>query len=593
MSFATDLFTVPPADAPFGRLAIHDESLDRRSRWWLLAGLLLLWFVPRACMATKLATISPDSVFYMDMAESLADGDRAGVLATYDFNLFPVTLMWLHEWTGAGELANRWFCVILSTLIVLPLFGIVRRLFDLRLATLTCILCGVHPKLIVQSPEILREPLFWLLFLTALYLLFRAVTELRWWYFLAAGLTTTLALHTRFEGWLLLIPFAWWTVSVGWRESTMRRGLVLGGALFLVANPLFLVTLNFTWLHDQPHWELGNFRRLYYVELWLESLAGVDLPFTAQQTAAPEQTAATIAPASRASTPPKLQPQLSADAAAGLVASPLPQRIAPWQADDSPQPLATLQTVWPFLRSMERGIGPVFLILMALGGWQWRRLTFAPGIVALSLICLTHLGGVWIHLWFGRESSSRYAILVLLLWSPFVALGLQLVGAWLDAAATRFLRRELPWRAGLTALVILAVTHCAYPLSKGDVHRRPVAELGRWIATNYGPRRTIIGPSEMHTLMPYYTRGNYISPWPTLPPADYVTFVAQQRAEFVILTKHPSDDAWYESLKQAETDLGYEDITAELPPEVRGRFVLLRAQPRTETVRQAQAPQHP
>lgn len=591
MSLAANLFTVPPADAPFGRLSVPVETVDRRRRWWIVLSLLLLWFVPRAVMATRLATISPDSVFYLDLADSLASGDRAGVLAEYDFNLFPVTLMWIHEYASSPELADRWFCVILSSLIVLPLFGIVRRLFDTSIATLTCILCGVHPKLIIQSPEILREPLFWLLFLTAIYLLLRAVTEGRWWHFLAAGMATTLALHTRFEGWLLFIPFVWWTSSVAWRERANRSRLLLASTLFLVANPLFLLTLNLTWLGDQPNWELGNFRRLHYVQRWFESLVGVD------QSGTKQPVALQTVPAAPAKNDTKGEvaatPQLPAATVAGLVASPLPVAISPWQPDDTPQPLTAVQTAWPFLRAIERGIGPVFLLLMAIAAWHWRRLLFAPGFAALSFVCVTNLIGVWIHLWFGRESSSRYALLVLLLWSPWAALGLRLVGAWLDTRLTNLLGRALPLRSGLVLLLTVAVTHCSYPLSKGDTHRRPVADLGRWIEKHYGARRTIVGPSEMQTLMPYYTRSQYISPWPTLPPHDYVTFLAEQRAEFVILTKHPIDAEWYDSLKRAESGLGYDDITEELPPTVRGRFVLLRSHLAGDRLRQAQAPKHP
>ncbi|MBX3413929.1 MAG: glycosyltransferase family 39 protein [Pirellulales bacterium] len=592
MSLATNLFTIPPTDAPFGQLRAPSEPLERR-RWALMiGGLLLLWFIPRALLALKLKTISPDSVFFMNMADSLALGDRTGVLATYDFNLFPISLMWLHQWCAAPEIADRWYCVLLSTVLVVPLFAVVRRLFDTNIALLTSIFCGVHPKLIIQSPEILREPLFWCLFLTALYLLIRAFTELRVWQFLGAGLVMTFALHTRFEGWFLLIPFAWWLLAVGWRDPAARTRLARGAVIFLAANPLFLLFLNVTWLHDQPHWELGNFRRLHYVERWMESLIGIEHETDAPP-APPAPAAKVLVQLGDEAKPKSTRRVLPVEAVTGLVASPVPAPIPPWQPDDTPQPLTTQQTIWPFVRAMERGIGPVFLLLMAVAGWHWRRLSLRPGIGALSLIGLTNMAAVWIHLWFGRESSSRYALLVLLLWSPWAALGFNLVAGWIDTQLTQLLRRRLPWHAGVVVLIVLGLAHCAYPLSKGDTHRRAVADLGRWIANHYGAQRTIIGPSEMHSLMPYYTRGRYSSPWPALSAHDYVAFLVQQRAEFVILTKHPIDDAWYASVKQAESSLGYDDITDELPPEVRGRFVLLRSHHLNETVRQAQVPKHP
>jgi len=575
MAWVAELFAVPPRDSAFGTLRGSVGPFDRRRTWAILGALVLLWFLPRAAMSLQLETIAPDSVFYLDLADALARGNEAAALEVYDFNLFPVVLMWLHQLTSSPELVDRWFCVGLSTLTVIPLFAVLRRLFNEQVAVISCVLCGMHPKLIVWSPEILREPLFWLLFLTALYWLVRAINELRWWQFVIAGSATTLALHTRFEGWLLVVPLVWWTASVVWREPAARRAVLAGAALFVLANPCFLLALNFTWLHDQPQWELGNFRRLKYVERWFESFAP-DEPALVQRTA----TAAVASNSPAASSP--------AGGPAVQVAANQAARLAPWRPNDALAPLSTWETLWHFVRATERGIGPVFLLLIAVGAWQWRHLTFVPGIAAITVLCFADLAGIWIHLWYGRESSSRYAVLVTLLWSPWVTLGLIQVGAWLDALWARRAGYGPPVRIGLAALLVIAVTHCAYPLTKGDDHRRSVADLGRWIEAHYGPRRTIIGPSDLHVLMPYYSRGEYLAPLPSLTAEEYVDFVQQHRAELIILTKHPIDEAWRESLRPLERRLGYREVTGELPEPVRGQYVLLSSHRTRAPVRQAQ-----
>ena len=83
-------------------------------------------------------------------------------------------------------------------------------MFDDRLAVIACLIYALHGKLIGISPLIIRDSTFWLLLVLALYYLWRAVGELRFAFFAAAGLAITLAVHTRTEGWLLLIPLLGW-----------------------------------------------------------------------------------------------------------------------------------------------------------------------------------------------------------------------------------------------------------------------------------------------------------------------------------------------------------------------------------------------
>ena len=83
--------------------------------------------------------------------------------------------------------------LLISSLVVLPLFGWVRRQFDDRVALVACLLYAVQPKLIAWSPEIMRDPTFWFLFTLSIYLLWRAVTEVRPGWFVAAGVAVALA----------------------------------------------------------------------------------------------------------------------------------------------------------------------------------------------------------------------------------------------------------------------------------------------------------------------------------------------------------------------------------------------------------------
>ena len=60
------------------------------------------------------------------------------------------------------------------SLTILPLFGLVRRLYDDRVAAATCFLFAIRPELIESSIEPIRGPTFWFFFVVSLYFIWRA-----------------------------------------------------------------------------------------------------------------------------------------------------------------------------------------------------------------------------------------------------------------------------------------------------------------------------------------------------------------------------------------------------------------------------------
>jgi len=155
------------------------------------------------------------------------------------------------------ELAAGLWGVTVSSLVVLPLWGWVRRQFDDRVALVACLLYAVNPKFIEWSPEVMRDPTFWLLFMLAIYWLWRAVTEVRYAYFIAAGTAIILASLTRIEGLFLLIPLdAMDLLALRGASGPIARKLLLGAVLCLVVFPALLATVNIGWMCG--HFRLGG-----------------------------------------------------------------------------------------------------------------------------------------------------------------------------------------------------------------------------------------------------------------------------------------------------------------------------------------------
>ena len=254
----------------------NDGSTIRR-RYATLSLLLLACLLPRAFMAWKIGGLCPDAVVYIQVAESFDKGLlHEGTHHRFGLNLYPVVLMLLHRSGLDWELAGKLWNVAISCLTLLPLYGWVRRQFDDRVALAAGGLYALHAELVRTSPEGIRDPTFWFFMVLALYLLWRAVRELRLPLFLLGGLALAMAMMTRSEGLFLLVPLLLWSCRRGKCTPSLRRKLVLGVVLALGVLPALLVLAALFWFRGHAPWELVRTKPLGFVEQWVQAgLAGL------------------------------------------------------------------------------------------------------------------------------------------------------------------------------------------------------------------------------------------------------------------------------------------------------------------------------
>ena len=214
-------FSPASADYPNHLATPEPERLRLPPAPWLLALLVLLCLAPRAVMALRVPSICCDGLTYVTTARALEAGNFRDALFEGAFNIYPAILVAVHRLGFDWETAAAVWGVAVSTLVILPLWGWARRQFDDRVALAACLLYIVHTTFIIESPEVMRDATFWFLFMLAIYWLWRAVTEVRYRYFMAGGAAITLALLTRIEGLFLLIPLVLWTF---WRCLALRTG---------------------------------------------------------------------------------------------------------------------------------------------------------------------------------------------------------------------------------------------------------------------------------------------------------------------------------------------------------------------------------
>lgn len=495
----------------------------------LLAACLIL----RAVMATRAEAICPDGAIYIQQARALEQGDWTSGFQTMGINIYPVILLGLHKLGLDWELAGKLWGVAMASLVVLPLFGWVRRQFDDRVAALACLLYAFNPKAIEWSPDLIREPTFWFLFALSLYLMWRAVTEVRLWLFAAAGMTTVLATLTRFEAVFLIYPIILWS-AMRFRALEQQRGQVVAGMLLAVSiAPLLLVALNITLLANHGRWEMFGLAPLERVEQCLRAV--VDY--------------------------------VSGSGSGGT----WERAIAPGAVTLGPAALT-----WAFLDVMQRGLSPLYGLLMFGGvayGWKvWSRADQRP----MFCIGLSVAGGILVHLWYTGQTSSRYPLSIVILGTPYAALGLYVLGRWLVRRFEQGTPVPQLQAAGVTlALGVLALVGTADALTHSYQVRADRAAVGRWIREQYGPESFIMGSLDLASQIAYYSDGHVYCLTHTPPEEPLVEVVEKWQPLVIVLSaKHvPQHDL--EQLVAEHDRLGVAPIEDEELASVRGKIVVM------------------
>ena len=550
----------PPRDFP-GRLNVAFRSakgdnatvvdlLTPRPAGLLLA-ILLICFVLRAGTSFAWTFLWGDSIVYLRAAEALEQGDLPAAFDTLGLNVYPAILLCLRATGAEWTVTATWWSVAMAGLVVLPLFGLVRRQFDDQTAIVACALYAVHPVLLGFSPLILRDATFWFLFTATLYLEWRAITEVRWWLFALAGIALTLAAYTRTEGWLLPVPLVLWCCG-RWSAATgSRTRLAIGTCAALAIVPLSIALVNVTLLRGHPHWEWGNNQCIRFVVSRLSSR-----PTTAS--------------------------------GAGVSPAPAAETSAPQGTDELARPLfaSPIDLVGKVGSRLAKAFTYACLILGAIGLWNWRRVFLRrehQAVFVMNLLLLVAIAA--------RNSLDgidiRYYLPIVIVSLPFIALGFLQVVSWTAAMAqrgSRFVPRNRALCAG-GLLVLLGIVGAREVIPRSYGAMQEEADLGRWIAEQFGPDCTVAASYHRLQMIEYYAQARIVR------PKDFAEFSAgplltimsgppDGRPHVVLLRREwKRGEEWrpYAPILERLDELGYSRVPEDqLPQSCRQTVVLVR-----------------
>jgi len=362
-------------------------------------------------------------------------------------------------------------------------------------------------------------------------------------YFIAAGAAIMLASLTRIEGLFLLIPLTLWTFwrFVGLR--TARKKLLLGAVLCVVVFPALLAAVNIGWVCEHSGWAALRLSPLARVQPWLASVMG-------------------HAPANAA-------------------------------ADGLEKPLGFGRMIWVFIPTLTRGLSPVFALLMFGGIWGWRRVWARRDHQPLFCTAVVIMCGIWVQLWYDRNICPRYALPIVLMASPFAALGLLgLIARLLRIAG--WLRWGIRPQQIVIAIVatIVAVIGLSDAMTSNGKYfetRQMAADLGRWVRNEYPTPPAIVGPIGITPIISFYADNAPYRPfrWEA-DDESILTMIDESRASVVLLqpAKELTDERCA-ALAARLKESGLEPIDrGALPVTCDGLSVLVRARQNPRIVRE-------
>jgi hypothetical protein len=492
----------------------------------------------------KCPSIGGDATIYIKLAKAIEQGDLQSGLQSMRLNTFPVILATLHRVGFDWEAGGRWWGVVVSSLAVLPLFGWIRRQFDDYVAFAACFLYALHPRLIEWSPYVVRDPTFWFLFALSLYFIWRAVSEVCLSMFAAAGIVSTLAVMTRTEGILLLIPFAFWSL---WRWIALeesRRRLLAGVLVCVFITPAILLLVNVTVLRDYSSWEFFRLPEFGLIENWDQS---VGISVLESSDAGYDRV-------------------LNAPSSTGA---------------DRVERMSLNRMLHKYAGLMKDGFSPIYGLLLLGGIFNWRKIWFRWDNQPLFYVAVVIFVGIWLDYWYTGQSSTRYPLTIVLMSLPFAGLAVLGVTQWLSTLAIRFGLNNRWRKAVLFLPAVLLATVCFPEALRTSSNRyntlEAYASVARWLRSQSEVEPVVLAHESVAKIVRHRTGFVTVPIYALDGPGHIVKTARDQKIDVVVLINRQL--RFYDETKLLEElkKMGYQKVPqSDLPPGTNIVMVFLR-----------------
>lgn len=247
-----------------------------KNHYLVLLTLLLIAVCARLYLVVTPNVITNDGILYIETAKKIASGDFKKIKEVSFFNLYPVVIVGFQKIFNDWELSGRMVSVIFGALGVIPLFFLITRLISHDIALVTTFFYVINHHIVEYSSDVLREPLFFFLFLFALWTGVEGIVSNRkstYFFLFLSGVFTGLSMSVRIEGVIsIFIIFIWgaWLCKTGNLKGKTLFLRLFSFIFFLIViflPPLYFIKERLGWwefglLGDKIFYLLMNFHKI-------------------------------------------------------------------------------------------------------------------------------------------------------------------------------------------------------------------------------------------------------------------------------------------------------------------------------------------
>lgn len=209
----------------FGILTLSGETI------FILISVVLA-FLLRLFLIPEEPTFNADSVHFLALAKNVVHGDLAGAIHAYWPPLYPfltgVTSVFFKDF----EFAGRFVSVVAGTLLLVPVYYLIRDMYGRVPAYYGTVIVLIHPWLVVSSGWALTESLYTLIFTTVVFTGWKALKSGNAVTYFITGLLLGAAYLTKPEALGFLTLFLIFTIAAKFRRQNLTFRLM--GARFLL-----------------------------------------------------------------------------------------------------------------------------------------------------------------------------------------------------------------------------------------------------------------------------------------------------------------------------------------------------------------------
>lgn len=177
--------------------------MNKTTKKLLIISILLIVIKLILSLFVSTPTIYSDEYLYMKMAQSFFQNLNLNIhnIQTSNYHpLYPIILS-ITYFTNNVQVAYilmKLLNAILSTLIIIPAYLFSKEFLDAKKSIITATIISILPMNFVFPSFIMAENIFYSLFLTSLYLIYKSFTEKNYKYDLLAGISIGLTFLSRF-----------------------------------------------------------------------------------------------------------------------------------------------------------------------------------------------------------------------------------------------------------------------------------------------------------------------------------------------------------------------------------------------------------